>query len=73
MVIHNSIPVAMPSQPGAFSQKRAAFFDRQNASIPGNISCFSPFSRLANLFPCARFFPIPTNSRQKAAYLARFV
>jgi hypothetical protein len=27
----------------------------------------------ANLFLSARFFPIPMNTQQKAAYLARFV
>ena len=72
MVVHNSIPGAILSRPRAFSPIRSAFFAIRSASIPGNIPWFSPFSPIVNLFLSARFLPIPINSRQKAAYLARF-
>ena len=73
MVVHNYIPAVMPSRSSSFSPKRSAFFAIRNASIQGNIRRFFPLSRPASLFFSARFFPIPMNTRQKAAYLARFV
>ena len=73
MVVHNFILAIMPSRFSGFSLNRSDFFAIRNASIQGNIRCFFPLSRPASQFLSARFFLIPINIRQKAAYLARLV
>ena len=73
MAVHNYISTVMPSRSSAFSPKQTDFFSTHNDYSVGNIHSVPPFSHLTGLFPFTGFFPIPINSRQKAAYLAMFV
>jgi hypothetical protein len=72
MAIHSYIPAAMPSRFSVFSSKQTDFFATHNDPIVGKMHSVPRFWHLAGLFHFTGFFPIPINSQQKAAYIARF-